>query len=216
MNANNINECEEGGSRGRRRTRILIIDNYDSFVYNIFQYIGMQGAIPKVYRNDSISIEDIKSKIKPDGIIISPGPGNPCNSKDFGICSAVLKKLSPNIPTLGVCLGHQGIGHVYGAKISRSNVPVHGKSSPIEHNGKDIFEDLPNPLKAARYHSLVINKETIPSELKITAISLDDYQVMGIKHRDYPIFGIQFHPESIITEGGMKMISNFLSLLGTT
>ncbi len=188
---------------------ILILDNYDSFVYNLVQYVGMQGAVPKVYRNDAISLEKIKSG-GPDGIIISPGPGNPSNSKDFGICSDVLRTISREIPTLGICLGHQGIGSTYGAFISHAQRTMHGKTSKITHDGKNLFRDLPNPLEATRYHSLVVSRERIPAELVITATSLDDGEVMGLRHRDYPIFGLQFHPESIKTTDGMKIMRNFL------
>lgn len=194
------------------KKRVLILDNYDSFVYNIFQYVGMQGALPKVYKNDALTIEKIKSS-NPDGIIISPGPGSPCNASDFGICAEVLRSLSRTIPTLGICLGHQGIGHVYGAEISRAKVAMHGKSSKIKHSGDGIFKDLPNPILATRYHSLVIKKDSIPEELLVTATSLDDWEIMAVRHRDYQIFGTQFHPESIATKDGMKIIQNFLDLL---
>ncbi len=192
------------------RKTILILDNYDSFVYNLVQYVGMQGAKPKVYRNDSITVSEVSSKLKPDGIIISPGPGNPSNERDFGVCTEVLETLSHEIPTFGICLGHQGIGHVYGAKISHAGEIMHGKTSKIDHNGKDLFEGLPNPIEATRYHSLVISKDSMPKNLEVTAISLDDGEVMGIRHKKYPIFGVQFHPESIKTTDGIRIVKNFL------
>ncbi|MHB8566407.1 MAG: anthranilate synthase component II [Nitrososphaerales archaeon] len=195
------------------KKRILVLDNYDSFVYNIVQYVGMQGAVPSVYRNDEISLQGIKTNVKPDGIIISPGPGSPAREKDFGVCTEVLKTLSKEIPTLGICLGHQGIGHVFGAKVSNAGLIVHGKTSRIEHCGKDIFEGLPNPITATRYHSLVIVRDSIPEVLEITATSLEDGEVMGVRHKDYPIFGTQFHPESVATAEGMKIIKNFLSMV---
>jgi anthranilate synthase component 2 len=203
-----LNSRERTGAK-----RVLILDNYDSFVYNIFQYVGINRAIPKVYRNDAITVEKIATEIKPDGIIVSPGPGNPCDTRDFGICAEVLRTISRNIPTLGICLGHPGIGHVYGAEISLAKVTMHGKSSMVKHSCQGIFKGIPSPILATRYHSLVIKGSTIPDELEVTATSLDDYQVMGIKHRDFPIFGTQFHPESVTTSYGMKMISNFLDML---
>jgi anthranilate synthase component 2 len=189
--------------------KTLVIDNYDSFVYNLVQYVGELGGEPIVYRNDQLSI-DIAKKLKPDRIIISPGPGNPEDPKYFGICSAILKQMSPTIPTLGVCLGAQGIVHVFGGKIVRAKKLMHGKTSMIKHDSKTIFKNVRNPLRATRYHSLVAEKTTIPSCLKITAEALDDSEVMGIRHIVYPIEGIQFHPESILTEDGMKIIKNFL------
>jgi anthranilate synthase component 2 len=189
--------------------KTLVIDNYDSFVYNLVQYVGELGGEPIVYRNDQLSI-DIAKKLKPDRIIISPGPGTPEDPKYFGTCSAILKQMSPTIPTLGVCLGAQGIVHVFGGKIVRAKKLMHGKTSMIKHDSKTIFKNVRNPLRATRYHSLVAEKTTIPSCLKITAEALDDSEVMGIRHIVYPIEGIQFHPESILTEDGMKIIKNFL------
>ncbi|MDA4130851.1 MAG: aminodeoxychorismate/anthranilate synthase component II [Thaumarchaeota archaeon] len=190
---------------------ILILDNYDSFSYNLVQYVGMLGADPRVYRNDAISVEDAKTKLKPDGIIISPGPGNPSNPEDFGVCAEILGTLSREIPTLGICLGHQGIGHVYGAEISHAGKIMHGKTSKIRHNGKDMFEGLASPIEGVRYHSLVICKERLPDDLEITASSIEDGEIMGIKHKEYPIYGIQFHPESILTRDGVRIIKNFLA-----
>ncbi len=189
--------------------KTLIIDNYDSFVYNLVQYVGELGGEPIVYRNDQLSI-DMAKKLQPDRIIISPGPGTPEDPRYFGTCSAILKQMSPMIPTLGVCLGAQGIVHVFGGRIVRAKRLMHGKTSMIKHDGKTIFKAVRNPLRATRYHSLVAEKVTIPSCLKITAEALDDSEVMGVRHIVYPIEGIQFHPESILTEDGMKIIKNFL------
>ncbi|MDG6998672.1 MAG: aminodeoxychorismate/anthranilate synthase component II [Nitrososphaerota archaeon] len=193
--------------------KVLLIDNYDSFVYNLAQYVGEQGGNPEVFRNDAISVESIKSNLKPDAIIISPGPGNPSNPKDFGVCGEVLKILSPKVPTLGVCFGHQGIGYVYGAKIGRAKNLRHGKTSLIEHDGKNLFKGLPTPIEGTRYHSLVIRKNTVPAALKVTAVSMDDHEIMGIQHNDFPIFGVQFHPESIKTTTGSSIIKNFLDMV---
>ena len=189
--------------------KTLIIDNYDSFVYNLVQYVGELGGEPIVYRNDQLSI-NVAKKLQPDRIIISPGPGTPEDPKYFGTCSSILKQMSPTIPTLGVCLGAQGIVHIFGGRIVRAKRLMHGKTSKIKHDGKTIFKNVRNPLLATRYHSLVAEKVTIPSCLKITAEALDDLEVMGVRHIVYPIEGIQFHPESILTEDGMKIIKNFL------
>jgi len=189
--------------------KILVIDNYDSFVYNLVQYIGELGADPLVYRNDRISLEEAE-RIKPDGIILSPGPGTPEDIKYFGVCSAIIKRMGSRIPILGVCLGHQGIIHSFGGRINRANNIMHGKTSMIEHDGKGILKGIKNPFRATRYHSLVGDRSTLPSCLKITAESLDDKEIMGVRHISYPIEGVQFHPESILTENGKKIIENFL------
>lgn len=193
--------------------KVLILDNYDSFVYNLVQYFGAEGAEPVVYRNDAISLKKIKKSVRPDAVVISPGPGNPSVAKDFGVCTDVLRKISPKVPTLGVCLGHQGIGSVYGGKISRAKVLKHGKTSMIEHDGQYLFKGIPSPLEGTRYHSLVIKKNSIPADLLVTAKSLDDREIMGVRHREYPIFGVQFHPESIKTETGTRIIKNFLDMV---
>ena len=193
--------------------KILILDNYDSFVYNLAQYIGSQGATPEVYRNDAISINQIKNRVKPDAIVISPGPGIPSNPKDFGVCSRVLKDVSPTIPTLGVCLGHQGMGYVYGAKLGHARILKHGKTSLISHDGKYLFSGIPTPIEGTRYHSLVIRRNSIPDDLIVTATSQDDGEIMGVRHRNLPIFGVQFQPESIKTTNGMGIIKNFLDLV---
>ncbi len=189
--------------------RVLIIDNYDSFVYNLAQYVGELGGDPVVYRNDGITLSRA-GRLKPDRIIISPGPGNPEDRKYFGVCTSILLKMSPKIPTLGVCLGHQGIGSSFGARIKRASNIKHGKTSRIAHDGKGVLKGIPNPFEATRYHSLVIDRETLPAELNVTANSLDDDEIMGLRHVAYPIEGVQFHPESIITYEGKKIIKNFL------
>ena len=192
---------------------VLLIDNYDSFVYNLAQYVGELGGKPRVIRNDAISINSIETNLKPSAIIISPGPGNPMNTKDFGVCGSVLKRLSPKVPTLGVCFGHQGIGYVYGAKIARARNLRHGKTSLIEHDGKGLFKGIQSPIEGTRYHSLVVQRNSVPTSLTITASSLDDHEIMGLRHNDFPIFGVQFHPESIKTSTGINMIKNFLDMV---
>ena len=189
--------------------RVLVIDNYDSFVYNLAQYLGELGATPLVYRNDQLTIKKVE-RLKPERIVISPGPGTPEEPRYFGICSQILRQLSPKIPTLGVCLGHQGIAWVFGARIIRAKRVMHGKKSKIKHDGKGIFRGIKNPLEAARYHSLVVDPATLPSCFEVSAISLDDGEIMGIRHKIYPIEGLQFHPESIITEEGKGILKNFL------
>jgi len=186
---------------------ILMIDNYDSFTYNLVQYLGELGAKVKVYRNDKISINDIK-KLKPKKIVISPGPGRP---EDAGISPAVIREFAGKIPILGVCLGHQAIGFVYGAKIIISKKPMHGKTSLIYHNKKDIFRSIPNPFEATRYHSLLVDKKTLPKCLEITAWTKKG-EIMGLRHIHLPLWGVQFHPESILTKSGKDILNNFLSL----
>ncbi len=187
---------------------ILIIDNYDSFTYNLVQYLGEFGEEIKVYRNDQITLDEIK-ELKPDKIVISPGP---CTPKEAGISCPVLEKISPEIPTLGVCLGHQSIGAVYGGVVIRNYRLIHGKTSLIHHNNKGIFHGIENPFEATRYHSLVIERETFPDkELEITAWT-DENEIMGVQHRTYPIYGVQFHPESILTREGKKILRNFVNL----
>lgn len=188
---------------------VLIIDNYDSFVYNLAQYVGSLGVEPIVKRNDEVTLQEI-NRLSPGRIIISPGPGNPVDRKYFGVCGDVLEQISVDVPTLGVCLGNQGIGHTFGAKISRAKKVMHGKTSRIVHDGVGIFEGVANPFQATRYHSLVIERQTVPECLKITAVSLEDAEVMGVRHTRYPIEGVQFHPESIMTYEGMKIIRNFV------
>ena len=189
--------------------RILVIDNYDSFVYNLVQYVGELGAEPLVYRNDEITLERAM-KFHPDGIIISPGPGTPEDTRYFGVCTEILQTMSLKIPTLGVCLGHQGIISTFGGKIIHAKRLMHGKTSLIRHDGKRLFEGVENPFKATRYHSLVGDRETIPSCLEITAESIEDGEIMGVRHVEYLIEGVQFHPESILTTHGKRIIRNFL------
>ncbi len=192
--------------------KFLIIDNYDSFVYNLAQILGEIGVECDVIRNDKISIDEIKEK-KYDGIIISPGPGTPVDKKYFGICSNVITEIGPMIPILGVCLGHQGIIQCFGGKVVNAGHVRHGKTSPIKHYNDTIFKDVKNPFQATRYHSLVGDKTIIPDTLKITAIAEDDGEVMGISHKKYLIEGVQFHPESIMTPEGKKILENFVNMV---
>jgi anthranilate synthase component I len=189
--------------------KVLVIDNYDSFVYNLVQYIGELGAQTIVYRNDQISLLEA-AKLKPDRIVISPGPGNPEDEKYFGVCTKILQTLSPIIPTLGVCLGHQGIIYAFGGKIVHAKKLMHGKTCTIKHNQKDLFAGIRNPFNATRYHSLAGSRDSLPNCLEITAEAIDDGEIMGIKHLKYPIYGVQFHPESILCEDGKLIIKNFL------
>ncbi|MEM2904739.1 MAG: aminodeoxychorismate/anthranilate synthase component II [Candidatus Bathyarchaeia archaeon] len=190
--------------------KVLVIDNYDSFVYNLAQYIGEQGAQPLVYRNDEISLDEAL-RLKPDRIVLSPGPGHPEEPRSFGVCSSILREVSVQVPTLGVCLGHQGIVSAFGGRVKPARRLMHGKTSLIRHNGTGIFKGLRNPLVATRYHSLVADRESLPSCLEVTAESIDDLEVMGVRHVKYPIDGVQFHPESILTDEGRKLIANFLA-----
>ena len=189
--------------------KVLIIDNYDSFVYNLAQYVGELGAEPLVYRNNQITLKKAV-KLNPERIIISPGPGSPSQPRYFGVCPQIIRHLSPKVPTLGVCLGHQGIIWVFGGKIVRAGRIMHGKASLIQHDGKGVFKGVENPLQAARYHSLVAEKASLPRCLTVTAFSLDDGEIMGVRHVEYPIEGLQFHPESILTHCGKQIIKNFL------
>jgi len=189
--------------------KFLIIDNYDSFVYNIAQYLGELGVDSDVKRNDKISIDEINEK-KYDAIIISPGPGTPEDKKYFGICTNVIKELGPTKPILGVCLGHQGIIHAFGGKVINAGCVRHGKTSPIRHVDDPLFRDVKNPFRATRYHSLVGDKTIIPDSLEITAVAEDDAEVMAVRHKKYLIEGVQFHPESIMTEDGKKILANFI------
>ena len=184
---------------------ILIIDNYDSFVYNLAQYIGEQGEVPLVFRNDAITVSEIE-KLGPSHIIISPGP---CTPREAGISNDVVLHFAGKIPILGVCLGHQCIGQVYGAKIEHASVPIHGKSSLVYHDGRTIYHNIHNPFEGGRYHSLVVNWDKQPSELEKTASSND--VIMGIRHKKYIVEGVQFHPESIMTDVGHNILSNFLN-----
>ncbi|MBD1875895.1 aminodeoxychorismate/anthranilate synthase component II [Nodosilinea sp. FACHB-131] len=194
---------------------ILVIDNYDSFTYNLVQYLGELGAELlvasdlRVFRNDEITVNEITA-LKPDGIVISPGPGTP---NDSGVSLEIIEKLGPTLPILGVCLGHQSIGQVFGGNVVRAAELMHGKTSPVFHTGQGVFAGLENPFLATRYHSLVIDRSTCPEALEITAW-VEDGTIMGVQHRDYPhLQGVQFHPESILTESGLQILRNFLMTL---
>lgn len=186
---------------------ILMIDNYDSFTYNLVQYLGELGEDLKVFRNDKITVSGIK-RLKPEAIVISPGPGEP---KDAGISVDVVKELKGTCPILGVCLGHQAIGYSFGARIKRARVLMHGKTSKIYHNGKGIFKGLANPFEATRYHSLIVDPKTLPKELEVTAWTKEK-EIMGLAHKKLAVYGVQFHPESIMTDSGKKLLKNFLTL----
>lgn len=186
---------------------ILIIDNYDSFVYNLARYIGRLNYTYQVKRNDAISLEEITT-LNPSHIIISPGPKAP---KDSGISVDVIRHFTPVIPILGVCLGHQALGYAFGGVIERAPKPMHGKDSLITHNSKDIFSNLPAPLSVGRYHSLVVTEKKLPECLQVTARTEDNI-IMGLRHREYPAFGVQFHPESILTQHGLNLLQNFLHI----
>lgn len=186
---------------------LLMIDNYDSFTFNIVQYLEQLGEKVKVVRNDAITVADIAA-LKPDRIVISPGP---CSPEEAGISVAAIKEYAGKIPILGVCLGHQSIGAAFGAKVVRSVQLMHGKTSPIHHNGKGLFERLPNPFNATRYHSLVVERKTLPDCLQVTAW-VDNGEIMGMQHKTLPVWGVQFHPESILSEAGMELLGNFITL----
>lgn len=185
---------------------ILMIDNYDSFTYNLVQYVGELGEELQVYRNDKITLEEIE-RLSPDYLMISPGP---CTPNEAGISMEAIRHFSGKIPILGVCLGHQSIGQVFGGKVIRAERLMHGKTSEVFHDGKTIFQDIPSPFTAARYHSLIVEESTIPSELEVTARTAEG-EIMAIRHREYPIEGVQFHPESIITQHGKQLLKNFLT-----
>ena len=216
--------------------KVYIIDNYDSFTYNLYQYIGEilsterhRGRLEhfeiEVKRNNQVTLEDVRAAA-PDRIIISPGPGSPDDPAYFGVCAEVIRELGPTIPLLGVCLGMQGIVHVFGGKVVNATLPMHGKISPISHTGEGVFANTPDQLEIMRYHSLMAEAESFPECLKVTAVVGDlpvasfdnheriheggDFEIMGVKHKQHPIQGIQFHPESFATEGGKELIANFL------
>lgn len=192
---------------------VLIIDNYDSFVYNLYQALGQLGTTPTVVRNDAITIQEVRA-MAPEAIVLSPGPGHPSKARDFGICADILKHVSPRIPTLGVCLGHQGIGTAFGATVGHAARLLHGKTSRVRHDGKTIFADLPNPLVAGRYHSLAIARDSVPADLEVSATA-EDGEIMAVRHRSQPIEGVQFHPESILTPDGPALLKNFLRRAAT-
>ena len=187
---------------------ILVLDNYDSFTYNLVQYLGELGADLQVKRNDEVSIDEIR-KLKPERILVSPGP---CSPRESGLSNEVIRTFAnEGVPIFGVCLGYQCIGYTFGAEVVVNYRMMHGKTSPIKHNGKDLFAGMPNPFLATRYHSLVIKRDTMPDVLEITA-ETDEGEIMGVKHKSLPIWGVQFHPESILTENGRTILKNFLKL----
>ncbi len=186
---------------------LLIIDNYDSFTYNIVQYFGEMGCAMMVKRNDQITIAEVE-QLKPERMVISPGP---CSPKEAGLSNELIKNFAGKMPILGVCLGHQCIGHVFGGDVIQNYRMMHGKTSPIHHNSKDLFAGLPNPFEATRYHSLVVKRETLPACLEITA-ETEEKEIMGLRHKTLPIWGVQFHPESILTQHGKQLLKNFLAL----
>ncbi len=186
---------------------LLVIDNYDSFTYNLVQYLGEMGVELQVHRNDQITIDQIGA-LAPERILISPGP---CSPRESGLSNEVIRTFGPRTPTFGVCLGHQCIGHVFGGSVVVNYRMMHGKTSLIKHNGKDLFAGMPNPFAATRYHSLVIERDSAPGCLEITA-ETEEGEIMGVRHKQYPIWGVQFHPESILTQNGRQILKNFLSL----
>lgn len=186
---------------------ILMIDNYDSFTYNLVHYLGELGEKVLVFRNDKIKLEDV-GKLNPDMVVVSPGP---CTPREAGISVDLIKELAGRIPILGVCLGHQSIGYAFGGKIVRAKRLLHGKTSMIYHDGREVYEGLPNPFEAIRYHSLLVEKESLPDELEITAWT-DEDEIMGIRHKEYLIEGVQFHPESILTKNGKDLLKNFIKM----
>jgi anthranilate synthase component 2 len=188
--------------------KVLLLDNYDSFVYNLYQYLGELGAEPQVHRNDALDLRGVRA-MDPDAVVISPGPGHPAVPRDFGVCREVLLEVSPHTPTLGVCLGHQGIAHVYGGAVVSAPTLLHGKTSVVHHDGEGVFEGVPNPVVGGRYHSLMADPSRLPPQLHVSARS-EDGVIMGLRHRRYPVEGLQFHPESILTPHGKGILRNFL------
>lgn len=189
--------------------RVLVVDNYDSFVYNLVQYLGELGADPLVHRHDSLTVDEAEA-LEPDAVLISPGPGRP---EDAGISNDLILRMAGRVPVLGVCLGHQCIGQVFGGDVVRAPNVMHGKTSMVDHAEVGIFAGLPNPMEATRYHSLVVDAATVPDVLEVTATS-DDGLVMGLRHREFAVEGVQFHPESILTRAGKPMLQNFLNQVG--
>src|SRR5215204_3339647 len=190
---------------------LLVIDNYDSFTYNLVQYLGELGADLVVRRNDAIAVDDI-GELRPSAIVVSPGPRSPSQA---GVSVPVIQRWGSTIPTLGVCLGHQAIREAYGGRVVRAGRVMHGKRSDVEHDGTGLFEGLPSPLPVMRYHSLVVERASLPSELEILAVAVDDpSEIHAVRHRTHPVWGVQFHPESILTTGGKTILRNFLSLAG--
>jgi anthranilate synthase/aminodeoxychorismate synthase-like glutamine amidotransferase len=190
---------------------LLVLDNYDSFTYNLVQYLGELGADLVVRRNDAITVDEV-GELEPDAIVISPGP---CAPSQAGISVPLIQRWGSSIPTLGVCLGHQAIGEAYGGKVVRASRVMHGKCSNVEHDGTGLFEGLPSPLPVMRYHSLIVERESLPAELEVVAVAADDpNEIHAVRHRTHPVWGVQFHPESILTTGGKSMLSNFLAMAG--
>jgi anthranilate synthase/aminodeoxychorismate synthase-like glutamine amidotransferase len=190
--------------------RVLVIDNYDSFVYNLVQYLGELGAEPLVYRNDAVAIDELRA-LEPDAVLVSPGPGRPDDPHDVGVSNEVIRQFgAEGIPVLGVCFGHQCIGSIFGGEVVRAPHVMHGKTSEITHDGEGVFRAVPSPFTATRYHSLVVARESVPDCLVVSAES-DDGLVMGLRHRELPIEGVQFHPESILTDSGHALLGNFLA-----
>ena len=187
---------------------LLVIDNYDSFTYNLVQYLGELGVEMKISRNDEIEIGQIR-RLNPERILISPGP---CSPRESGLSNDIIKTFGPTTPTLGVCLGHQCVGHVFGGEVVRAERLMHGKTSQIYHDGDPLFAGMPNPFTATRYHSLIIKRDTMPDTLQIIAETRPEAEVMAIRHKQYPIWGVQFHPESILTHEGKRILQNFLTL----
>jgi anthranilate synthase component II len=185
---------------------ILLIDNYDSFTFNLYQYLSELGSEVTTVRNDKISLTQIE-QMSPDGIVLSPGPGRP---EQAGICVEVIKRFAPKIPILGICLGHQAIGYAYGGSVVRAKKIMHGKVSKLKHSESMLFKNLPQHIEVMRYHSLVIERDTVPAEFDVLAASIDDHEIMAIKHKHFPVFGLQFHPESIGTNSGKHILKNFL------
>jgi anthranilate synthase/aminodeoxychorismate synthase-like glutamine amidotransferase len=188
-----------------------VVDNYDSFVYNLVQYLGELGATPLVYRHDAVNLADIRT-LRPDAVLISPGPGRP---EDAGVSNEVIRERGAESPVLGVCLGHQCIGQVFGGTVGRAPQVMHGKTSWISHDGAGVFAGLPDPFEATRYHSLIVERDGLPDVLEVTA-EAEDGTIMGLRHRELPIEGVQFHPESILTVGGHQLLRNFLDRAGVS
>ncbi len=188
--------------------KVLLVDNYDSFTYNLYQQIGGLGMEVDVVRNDAVDVDDVR-RLDPDALVLSPGPGHPAVPRDFGVCSRLLLELSTALPTLGVCLGHQGIAHVFGGTVIRAERIVHGKASMVIHDGSSLYDGLDGPFQAGRYHSLVVDPDSVPECLKVTARTQTG-EIMGLKHERFPIEGVQFHPESVLTPSGDAIMSNFL------
>ena len=187
---------------------VLVIDNYDSFTYNLVQYLGELGAVLRVRRNDQVTLDEIAT-MAPEQIVISPGPGRP---EDAGISCDVIRRFGPTTPILGVCLGHQAIGMVYGGTVCRAQAPMHGKTSTVVHDGKGVFSGLQAPFQAGRYHSLVIAGDRVPGDLEVAARTKEDNTIMAVRHRAYPVHGVQFHPDSVLTDDGRRLLRNFLDL----